>query len=264
VLLIRKLIFKIGEKVMNEKFKRVGFYKNWEVSDTGFTYGEVFYPFDFLEKIDIVSNATFYSGFIANVFTKNNQTCTISYTVLDKSRGERAIEFLKSEIEKRPSTSKPGIIYALDGARGRHMDVYNDRVCIITKGTIGALIAGNITDGEKEIYYSDVIGVQIKAPSTTLGYIQLETASAMMNNSQDNFSNENTFTYDEGQVSPVLIDEVVSFIRSKVSECKSNKNATVIAQGSSADELKKFKELLDMGVLTQEEFDAKKKQLLGL
>lgn len=33
---------------------------------------------------------------------------------------------------------------------------------------------------------------------------------------------------------------------------------------SSADELKKFKELLDMGVITQEEFDAKKKELLGL
>lgn len=33
---------------------------------------------------------------------------------------------------------------------------------------------------------------------------------------------------------------------------------------SSADELKKFKELLDMGVITQEEFDQKKKQLLGL
>ena len=33
---------------------------------------------------------------------------------------------------------------------------------------------------------------------------------------------------------------------------------------SDADELKKYKELLDMGVITQEEFDAKKKQLLGL
>ena len=33
---------------------------------------------------------------------------------------------------------------------------------------------------------------------------------------------------------------------------------------SSADELKKFKELLDSGIITQEEFDAKKKQLLGL
>jgi len=33
---------------------------------------------------------------------------------------------------------------------------------------------------------------------------------------------------------------------------------------SSADELRQYKELLDMGVLSQEEFDTKKKQLLGL
>ena len=33
---------------------------------------------------------------------------------------------------------------------------------------------------------------------------------------------------------------------------------------SAADEIKKFKELLDMGAITREEFDAKKKQLLGL
>ena len=33
---------------------------------------------------------------------------------------------------------------------------------------------------------------------------------------------------------------------------------------SGADELKKYKDLLDSGVITQEEFDAKKKQLLGL
>ena len=39
---------------------------------------------------------------------------------------------------------------------------------------------------------------------------------------------------------------------------------TVIQQASAADELKKFKDLLDMGVIAQDEFDAKKKQLLGL
>lgn len=33
---------------------------------------------------------------------------------------------------------------------------------------------------------------------------------------------------------------------------------------SEAEELKKYKELLDMGVISQEEFDAKKKRLLGL
>ena len=33
---------------------------------------------------------------------------------------------------------------------------------------------------------------------------------------------------------------------------------------SVADEIKKFKELLDMGAITQEEFDTKKKELLKL
>ena len=33
---------------------------------------------------------------------------------------------------------------------------------------------------------------------------------------------------------------------------------------SKTDELKKYKDLLDSGIITQEEFDAKKKQLLGL
>ncbi|MCI5905492.1 MAG: SHOCT domain-containing protein [Oscillospiraceae bacterium] len=40
--------------------------------------------------------------------------------------------------------------------------------------------------------------------------------------------------------------------------------APVVQFASSADELKKFKDLLDSGVITQEEFDAKKKQILGL
>lgn len=36
------------------------------------------------------------------------------------------------------------------------------------------------------------------------------------------------------------------------------------ASFSSADELKKYKDLLDNGIITQEEFEQKKKQLLGL
>jgi len=44
----------------------------------------------------------------------------------------------------------------------------------------------------------------------------------------------------------------------------SQKAATGQQVVSQADELKKYKELLDGGVITQEEFDAKKKQILGL
>lgn len=37
----------------------------------------------------------------------------------------------------------------------------------------------------------------------------------------------------------------------------------VITQQSAADELKKWKELADSGVITAEEFEAKKRELLG-
>ena len=42
------------------------------------------------------------------------------------------------------------------------------------------------------------------------------------------------------------------------------KNTIVQNTTSNADELEKFKELLDKDIITKEEFDAKKKQLLGL
>lgn len=52
--------------------------------------------------------------------------------------------------------------------------------------------------------------------------------------------------------------------RQEKAPAASEQKSTVAASQSNADELKKFKELLDSGVITQEEFDAKKKQLLGI
>ena len=44
----------------------------------------------------------------------------------------------------------------------------------------------------------------------------------------------------------------------------SNNSAASVSGGSAAQQIRELKELLDIGALTQEEFDAKKKQLLGL
>ena len=71
-----------------------------------------------------------------------------------------------------------------------------------------------------------------------------------------------------GSYSPDIRTKLSSEIQKIVNDYQSKKEAqsatTFVQQTSAADELKKFKELLDMGVITQEEFDAKKKQLLGL
>lgn len=43
-----------------------------------------------------------------------------------------------------------------------------------------------------------------------------------------------------------------------------SQSQTIEVKSDEADQLKKYKDLLDSGVITQEEFDQKKKQLLGL
>ena len=45
---------------------------------------------------------------------------------------------------------------------------------------------------------------------------------------------------------------------------KQSKITTVKVAESSSEEIKKYKDLLDQGIINQEEFEAKKKQLLGL
>lgn len=53
---------------------------------------------------------------------------------------------------------------------------------------------------------------------------------------------------------------LVAFIHSL---CLKDKNAQVSNGVGTADELKKYKELLDEGVITREEFEARKKKMLG-
>ena len=120
--------------------------------------------------------------------------------------------------------------------------------------------------GDKTLYYSDVTAVQYKRPGILAGHIQFsilgghEDTGGVLSASGD----ENTITFNKG--SECLAEKVVEYINQKLKEIKVAKNqGTIIQQAaSSADELKKMKELLDMGIITQEEFDAKKKQLLGL
>ncbi len=106
-------------------------------------------------------------------------------------------------------------LYVLHGCRGRHLFVYEDYIVIKTVVTIGSVITGNVTDGEKVIFYKDCIGIQYKEPRFTIGYIQLETASAQMNNLGSNQFNENTFTFeiDTDNIKPVykyILDKVIA------------------------------------------------------
>ena len=74
------------------------------------------------------------------------------------------------------------------------------------------------------------------------------------------YDNDNAFVY----VKRSLNDEVSSaksFIENQMIKSK-QASRTVVNTLSPADELRKFKQLLDDGIINQAEFDEKKKQLL--
>ncbi len=170
----------------------------------------------------------------------------------------------KGQIPKESYSNGKAIYQNLQGAQ-KVLSVYSDHVELTQILNARAAISGNWTQGNKEIYYSDMTSVQYReATNVLLGYIQFEVPGIV---SANNYGSENSWTFSVNFND--LSKEITAYVRSRIREEKTSKN-TVSSQPiienhiSTADELKKYKELLDGGVITQEEFDMKKKQLLGL
>ena len=71
------------------------------------------------------------------------------------------------------------------------------------------------------------------------------------------------FIQNRNEVHTALSD-IIAKVQTENANQKTDTPSAAPIASSNADELKKYKELLDSGIITQEEFDAKKKQLLGL
>lgn len=112
-------------------------------------------------------------------------------------------------------------VISINGARGSRLDVYNDYAVITTKTTIGSILGGSVTNGQKVIFYSDCIGLQHKPCGLQLGLIQLETASGTIHNSTNQFFNENTFVF-EGDYGGKIM-KAYKFILKRLIEIKTVK-----------------------------------------
>ena len=237
------------------------------VTERGVVYGKSLFPF---ENIDSINKQTDSTGVTNGVYQMRTggKLYLLVYKHADHDRALKALAYAQKRVgehkeeEPAPTVGPDGLVYDLNGVRGRHIKIYEDRVVLSVKATIGSFITGNISDGEKTIYFEDCIGVQFKESGLQIGYLQFETAGRIMNNSASNFFNENTFTYDTTVQTNEFMVKVAAYVKDRVRACK-QKPAAAAPAASGADELLKFKNLLDMGVITQEEFDKKKQQILG-
>ncbi|WP_143750786.1 DUF4429 domain-containing protein [Clostridium merdae] len=150
-------------------------------------------------------------------------------------------------------------ILVLNGVNGQ-LEVYSNKVVIRRKGFLAKMTQG-FNKGDKEIYLNQISGIQVKnGGNITNGYIQFSLAGGVENTNglKEAINDENTVVFKK------IDNETVAQIKDKIEALRNQLTAPVMANNiSSADEIKKFKELFDAGVITEVEFNLKKKELLG-
>jgi hypothetical protein len=137
--------------------------------------------------------------------------------------------------------------------------ILTDTGVIIKRGAKGFLLGGGMLRGDKTIPYSSIVAVQLKKAGMTAGYLQLtlqggsEAKSGLMQSTTD----ENTVNFHSRKNKDFI--EAKQRIEEKISQVSGQPQQA----SSDADELEKLASLKEKGIITQAEFEAKKKQILG-
>jgi len=158
-----------------------------------------------------------------------------------------------------------GVVMRAKGTNGSLELLENpDKVRIVRKGAIAFLTQG--VKGDKEILLSRASSIQFKKPSTfTKGYIQIGFGGGNENKGGlfDATKDENTIMFADKHTS--AFETVKAEIERRMHEASKPSTAAQRPVGgeSAADEIKKLAELHDQGLLSDEEFAAGKKKILG-
>ena len=134
----------------------------------------------------------------------------------------------------------------------------------IAKGGLGRAVVGGVLFGGVGAVVGGVTGKKKGKPTCTSLKVKItlndmECPAAYINLIETE-TKKDSMTY---QACERIAQEILSLLQVMVDSNKATQ-ATTTQEVSAADEILKFKQLLDNGIITQEEFDAKKKQLLGL
>ena len=152
--------------------------------------------------------------------------------------------------------------FILEGI-GARLHVYEDKIVISRYGISSFFVHG--LKGDKTLYYNNITSLQIKmGDGVTSGYIQFSLPGG--NESRGGLfaaaGDENTVLFLQAENG--LAQHIYNYIEKKLLDIHNPKPVVQVHQASAADEIKKMKELLDTGAISQEEFDSFKKKTLGL
>ena len=259
-------LYKVVRRLtMNAEFKAFGG-KPWGVTDEAFVFNGNKIPYSEMTYFKLITTPTtpLTNGVAQGGYNGKVLTCAFKYA--DKSAAHQAINFVAEKIEAAHGVVKD-YKYKLTAHTGTSLEVYDSYV-IINHMQVGSLTTNILRGGAlggKRINFADLTSVQFREPSgMTVGFIQFAYPGSIESKGgiTDMINDENSIPIQPSMVAEAR--EIVKFIETRKAELKNTPQGTIVQQTSQADELKKFKELLDMGVISQEEFDAKKKQILGI
>ncbi|WZY01570.1 SHOCT domain-containing protein [Bacillus sp. FSL W7-1360] len=137
----------------------------------------------------------------------------------------------------------------------------------ITKGGLGRAVAGGILFGGVGAVVGGVTGSKKSKATCDSLKIRITLNSIATPTTYINFiktpTKKSSFVY---KTDFTLAQECLSVLQVMCSESSGQDHSLPDSKSgtSEADEILKFKQLLDNGVITQEEFEMKKKQILGL
>lgn len=150
----------------------------------------------------------------------------------------------------------------LEGRQGKSVVVDGCNVKINKKGWLLA------TQREKVLPIKNITSVEVKKPGPIIaGFIQFSIAGGAARDSSykvtggtlDAVQDENSVVFAGNENYEIALN-----IKKYIENFDQTDNQANQHTSSAADEIVKFKKLMDDGILTKEEFDAKKKQLLGI
>ena len=137
------------------------------------------------------------------------------------------------------------------------IELYSNKVRILRKGVLSFMTQG--LKGNKDIMISTISSIQLKNAGLTNGYIQFafmggkEAKGGLFQGTQD----ENTVMFSKKQ--QPLFEQIKETVESRIGAANNSASPS-----SDADELLKLAELRDKGILTENEFQKKKEQILGI
>ena len=185
---------------------------------------------------------------------------------LSLAKDSRA-RFLKKQkiimkiLDKRGASSD-NVLLAADGANGQII-LTDKGVLIGREGFWKKLVSDSYTKGDKFLPYKSISGVQFKDPGMTWGYIQFTLMGGIESRggSWDAGKDENTVTFNADKSD--VFREIRNIVEERAYQTTIPAHQADPQKNDPVETMKKLKDMLDMGLISQTEYDSKKADLLS-